>query len=150
MYSAGLVLEGGGLRCAYESGVLDAFMENGITFPYVIGVSAGSCNGVSFIAKNLYRMRDIMVDYAHDKRYMGVKSVFENGEFLNTKWIFGELSYQMFPLNYDEFEKAAVNFVLWQLMRQQAERNIFIRLNFVTDVMKFTHLVRSRLFQSRF
>lgn len=35
MYSAGLVLEGGGLRCAYESGVLDAFMENGITFPYV-------------------------------------------------------------------------------------------------------------------
>lgn len=65
-----------------------------------------------------------MVDYAHDKRYMGVKSVFENGEFLNTKWIFGELSYQMFPLNYDEFEKAAVNFVLWQLMRQQAERNI--------------------------
>ena len=110
MYSAGLVLEGGGLRCAYESGVLDAFMENGITFPYVIGVSAGSCNGVSFIAKNLYRMRDIMVDYAHDKRYMGVKSVFENGEFLNTKWIFGELSYQMFPLNYDEFEKSGSKF----------------------------------------
>jgi len=110
MYSAGLVLEGGGLRCAYESGVLDAFMENGITFPYVIGVSAGSCNGVSFIAKNLYRMRDIMVDYAHDKRYMGVKSVFKNGEFLNTKWIFGELSYQMFPLNYDEYEKSGSKF----------------------------------------
>ena len=49
MYSAGLVLEGGGLRCAYESGVLDAFMENGITFPYVIGVSAGSCNGILWL-----------------------------------------------------------------------------------------------------
>ena len=51
MFSSGLVLEGGGLRATYESGVLDAFMENDITFPYVIGVSAGSCNGVSYIAK---------------------------------------------------------------------------------------------------
>lgn len=67
MFSSGLVLEGGGLRAAYESGVTDAFIENNITFPYVIGVSAGSCNGVSFIAKNLHRMRDIMVNYAHDE-----------------------------------------------------------------------------------
>ena len=43
MFSSGLVLEGGGLRAAYESGVTDAFIENNITFPYVIGVSAGSC-----------------------------------------------------------------------------------------------------------
>ena len=49
MFSSGLVLEGGGLRAAYESGVTDAFIENNITFPYVIGVSAVSCNGVSFI-----------------------------------------------------------------------------------------------------
>ena len=78
MFSSGLVLEGGGLRAAYESGVTDAFIENNITFPYVIGVSAGSCNGVSFIAKNLHRMRDIMVNYAHDERYMGIKSIFKS------------------------------------------------------------------------
>ena len=49
MYSCGLVLEGGGNRSIYTSGVLDAFIENNITFPYVIGVSAGSCNGASLI-----------------------------------------------------------------------------------------------------
>ena len=32
MFSSGLVLEGGGLRAAYESGVTDAFIENNITF----------------------------------------------------------------------------------------------------------------------
>ncbi len=110
MFSSGLVLEGGGLRATYESGVLDAFMENDITFPYVIGVSAGSCNGVSYIAKNIHRMRDICIGYANDERYMGVKSIFKNGEFLNSKWIFGELSYKMFPLNYDEFEKSKTKF----------------------------------------
>ena len=75
MFSSGLVLEGGGLRAAYESGVTDAFIENNITFPYVIGVSAGSCNGVSFIAKNLHRMRDIMVNYAHDQSGFSANSL---------------------------------------------------------------------------
>ena len=38
----GLVLEGGGMRGIYTAGVLDVFMENGITFDGVIGVSAGA------------------------------------------------------------------------------------------------------------
>lgn len=104
MYKNGLVLEGGGLRAIYTSGVLDAFMENDIEFPYVIGVSAGSCNGVSFLGKNLHRMRDISIDYSGDERYMSLKSMVKNGEYLNSKWIFGELSYNLFPLNYDNYE----------------------------------------------
>ena len=93
MYKSGLVLEGGGIRALYESGVLDAFIENGIEFPYVIGVSAGSCNGVSYLGKNKGRMRDININYSGDKRYKSLKSIFKNGEYLNTKWVFGELSY---------------------------------------------------------
>lgn len=54
-YNCGLVLEGGGSRAIYTSGVLDAFMENDIDFPYIIGVSAGSCNAVSFMGKNYRR-----------------------------------------------------------------------------------------------
>ena len=106
MYKSGLVLEGGGIRGLYSSGVLDAFMENDITFPYVIGVSAGSCNGVSYIGKNLHRMRDITLGYSGDERYKSVKSMLKNGEYLNSKWIFGELSYDMFPLDYDTYEKS--------------------------------------------
>lgn len=107
MYSSGLVLEGGGLRAIYTSGVLDAFMENNIDFPYIIGVSAGSCNGVSYIGKNLHRMRDIYIDYAAcDDRYMSVKSIFKNGEYLNSDWIFGELSYDISPLDNDTYENS--------------------------------------------
>ena len=43
----GLVLEGGGMRGIYTAGVLDVFMENGITFDGVIGVSAGAIHGCS-------------------------------------------------------------------------------------------------------
>ena len=34
----GLIVEGGGMKCAYSAGVLDVFMENGINFDYVSGV----------------------------------------------------------------------------------------------------------------
>lgn len=70
MYSCGLVLEGGGNRAIYTSGVLDAFMDQGITFPYVIGVSAGSCNAVSYIGKCRGRQHDISIQYSGDKRFM--------------------------------------------------------------------------------
>ena len=46
---SGLILEGGGMRGVFTCGVLDNLMERGIRFPYTIGVSAGACNGLSYI-----------------------------------------------------------------------------------------------------
>lgn len=106
MYKSGLVLEGGGNRAIYTSGVLDAFIDEGIEFPYVIGVSAGSCNGTSFIAKNRGRQHDIVIDYANDKRYMGISNVIKGTTFLNIDWIFGELAYDILPLNHENFENS--------------------------------------------
>ena len=42
-----LVLEGGGTRGFYTAGVFEAFMDEGIMFPYIIGVSAGAAIGAS-------------------------------------------------------------------------------------------------------
>lgn len=106
MYNVGLVLEGGGNRAIYTSGVLDAFMENGIDFPYVIGVSAGSCNGTSFIAKNIRRQHDINIKYAADKRYFNPRNAIKGKDMLNIDWIFGEMCYDLMPLDQDAFEKS--------------------------------------------
>lgn len=106
MFKNGLVLEGGGTRAIYTSGVLDAFMEYDITFPYVIGVSAGSCNGASFLGKCKKRQHDITIDYSGDQRYMGIKNLLKTGEYLGGEWIFNELTYDIAPLDYDTFEKS--------------------------------------------
>ena len=111
MKKIGLVLEGGGTRAIYTSGVLDYFLEKDLKFPYIIGVSAGSCNGISYIGKNLRRQHDITIDYVNDERYMSVKSMLKNGEYLNIPWIFGELSYQLSPLNMEEFENSDTKLV---------------------------------------
>ena len=41
----GLVLEGGAMRGLFTTGVLDVFMEHGVTFDGIVGVSAGACFG---------------------------------------------------------------------------------------------------------
>ena len=40
----GLVVEGGGMKCAYNAAILDAFLDHNITFAYCIGASGGSGN----------------------------------------------------------------------------------------------------------
>lgn len=111
MYRSGLVLEGGGSRGIFTSGVLDCFMERGIEFPYVIGVSAGSCNAASYISKSYHRQRDITLKYVNDKRYMSLRNFITKGEYLNYDWIFGELSYDLMPIDQSKFDNAHCRFV---------------------------------------
>ena len=55
MYQAGLVLEGGGMKGIYTAGILDFFLEKGIEFSSVYGVSAGACHMCSFLSKQKER-----------------------------------------------------------------------------------------------
>ena len=43
--NSGLVLEGGSLRGLFSCGIIDVFLENGIEFDGMIGVSAGAAFG---------------------------------------------------------------------------------------------------------
>lgn len=36
----GLIVEGGGMKCAYSAGILDKFLDDDIHFDFCIGVSA--------------------------------------------------------------------------------------------------------------
>lgn len=69
----GLVVEGGGMKCAYSAGILDRFLDEHITFDYCIGVSAGSANVASYLAGQRGRNLRFYVDHLHEPGYMGVK-----------------------------------------------------------------------------
>ena len=59
MKHVGLVLEGGGQRGVFTSGVLDYMMEKGLQLPYVIGVSAGACNAVDYVSGQIGGRRNV-------------------------------------------------------------------------------------------
>ena len=58
----GLVLEGGGMRGLYTVGVLDFLMDQAFLADYVIGVSAGAGNGISYVSGQKGRSYRVDVD----------------------------------------------------------------------------------------
>ena len=65
----GLVLEGGGVRGIYTAGVLDVFMEEGLTFDGVIGVSAGAIHACSYLSGQKGRSIRYYLKYVSDPRF---------------------------------------------------------------------------------
>ncbi len=101
--SIGIVLEGGGMRGAYTSGVLEALLRHGIEFPTVYGISAGACNALSYISKQPRRNFDIFYNYITDKRYISVENLNRTGSLFGFDFIFGELSRSLLPFDYETF-----------------------------------------------
>ena len=66
----GLVLEGGGMRGVFTAGVLDWLMDNGMYFPYSIGVSAGACNGLSYVSRQRGRAKTCNIDLLDKYHYI--------------------------------------------------------------------------------
>ena len=109
--SAALMLQGGSLRCLFTAGVLDVMMEREITFPCVGGVSAGSLCGINYVARQPGRTAQVNLDYVNDKRYMGLESFVKNKSVFNFDFLFGELSQELLPLDYDTFYNSPQRYV---------------------------------------
>ena len=77
--NTGLVLEGGGMRGVFTSGVLDAFMKHGVYFRYVVAVSAGACNGMSYISRQPRRARLSNIDFLTQYGYIGWRHLLTQG-----------------------------------------------------------------------
>lgn len=71
--NTGLILEGGGMRGVFTSGVLDAFMKHDVFFRYVVAVSAGACNGLSYASRQPRRARISNIDMLAKYDYIGVR-----------------------------------------------------------------------------
>ncbi|MBQ2751399.1 MAG: patatin-like phospholipase family protein, partial [Oscillospiraceae bacterium] len=99
----GLVLEGGGMRGMYTIGILDYFLDAGINFDYVIGVSAGACNGVSFVSKQKGRSYRINSNYIDDKRYLSVSNLIKEGSLFGMDFLFKDIPEVLEPFDYDTF-----------------------------------------------
>ena len=110
MIHAGLVLEGGGMRGLYTAGVLDFFLEKDLIFDYVIGVSAGASNAVSYISRQKGRNKIIITAFIDDWRYMSIKNLVKNGSLFGMDFIFDEIPKKRVPFDYETFFNSPVTF----------------------------------------
>lgn len=98
----GLVLEGGAMRGLFTAGVIDVWMENGVKFDGLIGVSAGACFGCNYKSGQIGRVIRYNTGFAKDPRYCSLTSLFKTGDLFNADFCYREL-----PLELDKFDLEA-------------------------------------------
>ncbi|MCQ2104990.1 MAG: patatin family protein [Fibrobacter sp.] len=102
-----LVLEGGGMRGAYSSGVLDVMHDNGLKFGGYAGTSAGATHICSFMSEQ--RERNMRIDTVHsqDPRYMGFKQLIKTGDYFPREFCYITIPREIDPFDYAKFEENA-------------------------------------------
>jgi predicted patatin/cPLA2 family phospholipase len=91
-YMLGIIDTGGGMRDVYGCGVFDYFMDNKIDIKYCLGVSAGSANVASYLARQRGRNLRFYAEYSTRKEYMGLRSLFSEGSYFNLNYIYSYLA----------------------------------------------------------
>ena len=103
--ASGLILEGGGMRGVFTCGVLDNLMDRGIRFPYTIGVSAGACNGLSYMSGQRGRGKYSNIDLLEKYRYIGFKQLLLKGNIMDFDLLFHKFPEEIIPYHYDKYAK---------------------------------------------
>lgn len=98
-----LVLEGGGLRGVFTCGVLDCFMDKGIRFPFTVGVSAGACNGLSYMSGQRGRARASNIDLMDKYHYVGFRYLLTQRCIMDFKLLFEDFPEKIIPYDYDAY-----------------------------------------------
>ena len=103
MDKTGLVLEGGGMRGVFTCGVLDYFLDQGITFPYTIGVSAGACNGLSYMSGQRGRAKYSNIDMMEKYQFIGMKYLWTQHSILDQKLLYQDFPERLVPYDFEAY-----------------------------------------------
>lgn len=108
--NTGLVLEGGGMRGVFTTGVLDAFMKHDLYFRYVVAVSAGACNGVSYMSHQIRRARIANINMLGQYDYIGLKNLITQGSIFDRKLLYDEFPNKLVPFDWETYSKSGAEF----------------------------------------
>ena len=89
----GVIDVGGGMRGSFTAGIYDYLLDKGVQpFDYLIGVSAGSGNMVSYLAGQRGRNLRFYLEYAFRREYMSMGNLLRRGSYIDLDYPYSILS----------------------------------------------------------
>lgn len=76
-------------------------MDQGIEFPYGIGVSAGACNGLSFLSRQRGRAKYSNIDLMAKYHYIGLKHLWYQHSILDQRLLYEIFPEEILPFDYE-------------------------------------------------
>ena len=100
-----LIFEGGGMRCAFSSGIANSLVENNLFFDYIAGISAGTSTLVNYMTRDPKRTKDSFVGIVDDPQFAGWSYFIKGKGFFNAEYVYEHTAYPggSLPLNYEDF-----------------------------------------------
>lgn len=137
----GLVVEGGGMKCAYSAGILDKFLDDHIQFDYCIGVSAGAANTLSYLAGQRGRNLRFYTEHLSDPRYLSVHSLIRTGSLFGLQYIYGTLTNSdgKDPIDYDAIMKNPAEFYMPATDAVTRNSHLLFQIRYCARRLSHTH-----------
>ena len=98
------------MRGVFTCGVLDCLMDRGVRFPYTIGVSAGACNGLSFMSRQRGRARYSNIALLDKYHYISLKHLICKGNIMDFDLLFDDFPNRIIPYDYPAYEACEERF----------------------------------------
>ena len=138
--NTGLVLEGGGMRGVFTSGVLDAFMKHDLYFPYVVAVSAGACNGLSYMSRQPRRARYSNIDMLRKYDYISLKRLLTQGSIFDPNILYERFPNEIVPFDYETYRE---NPAVYEIVTTNCLTGRVEYLTEKTDPKRLTAIVKA-------
>lgn len=88
------------MRGLFSTGILDAFLKEGVTVDGMVGVSAGACLCCNYKSRQIGRALRYNILLRNDPQYMSIKSFIKTGDFIGA-----EYAYHYIPNHVDIFDR---------------------------------------------
>ena len=131
----GIIDVGGGLRGSYTAGIYDWCTDNGISFDYCMGISAGSANLASFLAGQRGRNLKFYTEYNLRSESMGLKNFVKDRNFVDLEYVYGALSNSdgEYPLDYEAMMANPAEFTIVATDAGSGKPRYFTKADLVKD-----------------
>ncbi|MBO6120165.1 MAG: patatin family protein [Lachnospiraceae bacterium] len=106
----GLALEGGAMRGMFTCGVIDVFMENGVEFDGISGISAGAIFGCNYKSKQIGRGVRYNKKWGRDPRYFGFRSLIITGDLYGRDFCYHRIIDELDPIDKEAYKNNPIDF----------------------------------------
>ena len=113
-HTTGIIDVGGGFRAIFGAGVEDRCLEEDVGFDHCYGISAGSANLASDLARQQGRAHTFYTQYAFRKEYASMENYITKRNFCDLDYVYGTLSNSdgENPLDYAAFSDNPATFTV--------------------------------------
>ncbi len=98
------------MRGLFTAGVLDFFLEQGLSFDSAVGVSAGAAFGGNLKSRQAGRVLRYNTAFCRDSRYCSVKNLLTTGDLYGADFCYRLLPDELDPFDYETYRQDSTDF----------------------------------------